>query len=280
MLKLLRVDFRRVLKDRLFMIVCIIAGAFALVTPLLYTLIYQSIGGSPEEITEAMEMLGMSINAKSMFFSSFSLGNNVGLILPVLLAIILCKDFSQGTVRNKIISGSSRTSVFFSMYTVCYCVLFGVILLHALLTLLFSLLFFPYQATPFAASDLGYFLLSLLLEVLLYAFVTALLSYLCANAKNVGIAIVLYVSIVMIMTIVTSILQVAEMVLVTEPDGQSTLKVIEFLQSINVFNFGTVIGTGTAYSIKTLLCCIFTPLVCTAGILGLGVLKFKRKDLK
>ena len=281
MLKLLKVDFKRVFKDKLFLVVCILAGVFAIVTPLLYVAIFGSIGVDTDEISEALDTLGMAINAKSMFFQSFSLGNNLGLIVPVLLAIILCKDFSHGTVRNKIISGSSRTSIFMSMYSVCFSVLFGVIVLNALLTMLVSLIFFPYQSTEFTASDIGYFLLSLLFEALLYAFVAALVSFLCACTKNMGLAIVGYVAVIMIMSVLTSILQFgALMVPVADGGDSAVLKVIEFLQDINVFNFATVIGVGTTYSAREVLCCILSPAILAIGLTLLGIFKFKRKDIK
>ncbi|MBE6535504.1 MAG: hypothetical protein E7677_02650 [Ruminococcaceae bacterium] len=281
MLKLLKVDFKRVFKDKLFLVVCILAGVFAVVTPLLYVAIFGSIGVETNEMSETLEALGMAINAKSMFFQSFSLGNNLGLILPVLLAIILCKDFAHGTVRNKIISGKSRTSIFLSMYSVCFCVLFGAMVLHALLTMLISLIFFPYQSTEFVASDIGYFLLSLLFEALIYVFVAALVSFLCACTKNMGLAIVGYVAVVMIMSVLTSILQFGALMVPVADGGDSVaLKVIEFLQDINLFNFSTVIGVGTKYSAREVLCCILSPTILSAGITLLGIFKFKKKDIK
>lgn len=281
MLKLLKVDLKRVFKDKLFLVMGILALAFAVATPLLYVVLFSSLGLNTDEMSMTLEALGMSINAKSMFFQSFSLGNNLGLILPVLLAIILCKDFSHGTVRNKIISGKSRTSIFMSMYTVCFSVLFGVMVMHALLTMLVSLIFFPYQSTEFVASDIGYFLLSLLFEALLYAFVSALVSFLCACTKNMGLAIVGYVAIVMIMSVVTSMLQVGALMVPVADDGYSAIqKVLEFLQDVNPFNFAAVIGVGTEYSAREVLCCILSPAILSAGITLLGIFKFKKKDIK
>lgn len=275
MTNLLKADFKRVLKDKLFMVVCIIATAFAFVTPLLYVLLFGSLEG---DMNEALSMLGVAVDAKSMFFTAFALSDNLGLVLPVLLSIILSKDFSQGTVRNKIISGYSRRQIFLSMFTVCFAVLFGVLTAHATLSMLVSLIFFP-----FGEGGVGYFFLSLVFEMLVCLFAAALISYLCASAKNMGITIVLYVAIAMIMSIVTAILQIAGMVLDPELGiGGSNVayEVIEFIQGINVYNFTTVIGTGTKYSAREVLCCIFSPLVLAAALTSLGALRFEHKDLK
>lgn len=273
MTNLLAVDFKRVRKDKLFFVMCLLAGIFALITPLLYALMLG-------DMEDALEMIGMSVNAKSQFFASFSLGNNFGLVAPVLLAIILCKDFNHGTIRNKIISGKTRTSIVLSMFTVCFVTLFGIVLLHALLTLGVSLIFFPYQSTPFDMASLGYFLLSLALELLLYLFLAALVTWLCTVMKNVGLVIVGYIAIIMVLTIFTTILQAVGMVLSFEEGNETALKVIEFFQSINVFNFATVIGAGEKYETVQLLKCILVPLLGTGALMGWSLLKFKRKDLK
>lgn len=282
MRNLLKVDLKRVFKDKLFTVVCIIAAIFALMMPLIYVAIFSLFGGDFNETNELMGVFGMSITGKSMFFSSFSISNNLGIVVPVLLAIILCKDFSQGTVRNKIIGGKSRTSVFMSMYSVCFFTLFGVVLLHALLTLLISLIFFPYQLTDFSASDMGYFFTSLLFEALLYVFIASLVSYLCVAMKNTGLAVVSYIAIIMIMSFVTPILQFSIIFLSASSSKETeiAIEIIEFIQKINIFNFTSVIGTGAKYSTEEILCCILSPLFGSVALASLGIIKFNRKDLK
>ncbi len=268
-------DFRRVLKDKLTMVLCIIGAAFALVTPLMYKGLL-SLSGA--EISD-MPMMDM-FSAKSNFFGAFSLGNNFGLIVPVLLAIVLCKDFSFGTVRNKIIGGHKRTNVFLSMYVVCAVSMFAVILLHALLTLFVSLLFFDYQSTPFEASDVLYFVISLVLEIFVYLFVAALLSWMCASFKNVGVVIVLYVAISFAMTLIASIIMVAIQVLEISGAKESTIDILNFVQRINIFNSYSYIGTGTEYTISDILYIIVPSVVGTLGLLGIGIRRFNKKDLK
>ena len=160
MRSLLKADLRRVLKDKLLIVMGILAVVFALITPLLYALIISGMGAD-----EDLEIFGIAFTAKSMFFNSFSLGNNLGLIVPVLLAIVLCKDFSFGTVRNKIIAGKTRFQIYMSLFITCSVVFILCMLLHAFITLCLSLCFFDYQLTPFTASDFWYFLESFFLEI-------------------------------------------------------------------------------------------------------------------
>ncbi len=277
MTQLLRADYKRVFKDKLFLVVCILGAAFAAVTPLLYVAIF---GAAGEIDAMTKEVLMGYVTAKGQFFSSFSFGNNLGLIAPLLIGVILWKDFGSGTVRNKIISGHSRASIFSSMFTVCFTALFGVILAHALLTLGISLVFFEYQPTPFKIGDLWYFLISLLFEMLVYVFAAAFVSWLCATMKNVGMVIVMYIAVVFGCTMIAGILQGVILVLGMETGHENIIDVLNFIQRINVFNSSANIGLGTSYESKDVWYYVLPPILGTAALLTHGTLKFRRKDLK
>ena len=268
MINLLKIDLKRVFKDKLFLIVCIIAVAFGMITPLLYKFLFGLL-----EVEEAMMMV---LDAKSLFFRSFAPGDNLGLIAPILIGIVLCKDFNQGTVRNKLICGKSRTSVFLSMFITCAIVLNIVMMLNALITLGFSLLFFDYQADPFTMKDFGYLLLSVGLEILVYVFIGALIAWLCVSMKNVGLVIVLYVAISFVFVIIGSVTSVA--LQMSAETGTATYKVLEFLSNINIFT-STVIGSGS-YGAKELAYVLVPGLGGAALFAGLGIAVFKKKDLK
>lgn len=274
---LIRLDFKRCLKDKLFLVVCILAVVFAVITPLLYLVIF----GSMEELDPiSKEMLSGYITAKGQFFGAFSFGNNLGLIAPLLVGIILFKDFSFGTIRNKVIGGHSRASIFFSIFIVCFVTLFGIVLAHALLTLGICLPFFDYQATPFTVSDIWYFLESLLFQMLAYLVVSAFVSCLCVTQKNVGLVIVLYVAVVLGCTMIASILQMILLTTEMLPELKDATAILEFIQRINIFNSSATVGMGASYTAEDVLYYVLPPIVFTSGLLGLGLGKFSRTDLK
>ena len=277
MTRLISSDFKKFFNDKLFLVVCILAVIFAVITPFLYLIIF----GMSEEIDPMTEqMLAGYVTAKGQFFGAFSFGNNLGLIAPLLIGIILCKDFSFGTVRNKIISGHSRTSIFLSNFIVCTIGLFGIVLAHALLTLAISLPFFDYQSTPFEMADFWYLLQSLLFQLLIYIFVAAFVSWLSVTMKNIGLVIVIYIAVVLGFTMIAGILQIAITVLSMDADMQKTVSFLEFLQRINLFNSSATIGLGKAYTLNDLWYYLVTPLVAISALLGHGVWKFNKKDLK
>ena len=275
---LLKADFRRVFKDKLLLVMGILAVVFATITPLLYVLI-TGVGDFTDEMTK--EALSTMYSSKVQFFQSFSLGNNLGLIAPVLLAIVLCKDFSFGTIRNKIIAGKSRSQIFLSLFLTCSTVLAAVIFLHAFLTLGISLIFFPYQSEPFTTADLGYFFLSVLFELLSLLFVSAMLSWLCASRKNVGLVIVLYIAISFVLVMAGSITQVTAQLMEAMGGNETTISVLRFLDRINVVSSSTYyIGMGESYELEDVLYLTIPALVSIACFLGLGLWKFNKKDFK
>ena len=277
MSKLIRSDFKRVLKDKLFVVVGILAVGFAVVTPLLY-MVLMGVLQDTDEVTK--ELISSFVTAKGQFFGAFSFGNNFGLVAPLLIGIILYKDFGQGTVRNKVIAGYSRVSIFLSNFITCFVSLFGVVLAHALITLLVCLPFFEYQAEPFVMTDFWYLLESLFFQMLVYMFVSAFVSYLCVTKKNIGLFLVVYIAVVLGFSMVAGILEVVMYTLATQPGMKDIVNAIELVQKINIFNSSANIGMGISYQAEDLLYYILTPVLLICGMLGFGVWRFSKRDLK
>lgn len=274
MRELIQADLKRVIKDKLLLVLAILAVVFALITPLTFALVFSVIDVSEEPMLSAL------VSAKGLFFQSFSMTNNMGFIAPILLAIVLYKDFSYGTVRNKIISGKSRSQIFLSTFIVCSLVLVCLIMLSAFITLGVSLIFFDYQEGAFAAADLGYFFASLGFELLVLLFMSALLSLLCTCSKNLGIAIVLYLAFTFALTLVGSFTQVIGAVAQTFVESELLAKVINVIDRLNVGMSTSYIGTGDSYSLSDVLYLTLPALSGIAAFLGLGLVSFNKKDLK
>jgi ABC-type transport system involved in multi-copper enzyme maturation permease subunit len=251
-----------------------LAGAFAVTTPMLYKLIFAFM--DMEELLEMGELLGNQFTAKGMFFTSFSPSNNFGMILPILTTIILCKDFSHGTVRNKIICGKSRTKVYFSLFLTCAILMCFFILAQALLTLGIALLMFDYQADPFTASDFGYLMASIAFEFIVYLFISALLTFFIVSMKNAGTAIVMYFVVNFVMLIVGSITQTA---LLLADSAAASYKVLEVFNDANMFT-SLLIGGGSAYQWRDIAVILLPNLIFGGMLIFFGWLIFRKKDLK
>lgn len=270
MFNLVKTDLKRVVKDKMFIVLCILCVVFAVITPLMYKGL-MSVDSSMEE------MMGSMVSPIAQFFGAFALSGNFGPIAPVLLVLILCKDFSHGTIRNKIISGHSRESIFGAMFCVNAIVLTGFIVVHALLTLGLSVVLFPNAEI---SVDFGYFMLSLLFELLTYLFMAAMLTWMWGALKNTGMVIVLYVAAIFGLTLVGSLTTVAVEILPLAGGNPNLVKFLEIFQNCNLFYSTTFIGTGDTYTTREILCYLLTPVVCGGGLMTLGFLKFGKRDLK
>ena len=261
-------DIKRILKDKLFLVTCILAGVFAIVNPLLNKILFTAL--------DLGDLVSNLLTSKSMFFTAFVPGDNLGLIMPILIAIIVCKDFSQGTVRNKIISGKSRNAIFISHVLSSATVMCSLMLVHGLLTLGVSLIFFPYGPEPFTAADFGYLVASLGFYMMVYFAISTLVTFIAAISKNMGICILLYLAASFGASIIGSVFQVAGMF--AEPDSIG-YKVVELINALNIYT-STLIGAGATYSGKDVLYILLSPALTILGSALLGMKMFSRKNLK
>ncbi len=271
MINLLKTDLIRIFKDKLFLVACIVAGGFALTTPLLNKFLLGMMGEVDEGVIGEIGM-----NARSMFFNSFSMGNNFGMIAPILIGIILCKDFSFGTIRNKVISGKSRTAIFVSLFLACFTALCILIFAHAIVTLGVSLLLFEYQSGTFGIEDFGYLMASCGLELIVLLFVAAFLSFLCVFMKNAGTTVVLYVAVSFLLAIVGTVMLAA--LSFVDPAQEFVVNLLEFMKNANIF-IGGYIGFAD-YTLGGVASVILGNVIGATIFVLLGIAVFRKKDIK
>ena len=274
---LLKADLRRMFRDKLFLIAVIIGGALAIFTPLLYKglMVILDVAADTGDLFDGL------FTSKMVLGSSFAPMNNYGLILPIFLAIIIYKDFSYGTIRNKIISGKSRVSIYLSLLLSSAIVMTICMLGYALIQFGFASLLLDYSIGVKMVEDLPYIILTLLFGVICYLFITSIIVFLCASFKNVGLAIVLYFGGCFLLTIFATITSTAYSA-IEMLEGKAALKnVFEFLTNINLFYFlNGVIGYVDEY-LNTEIAYIIIDSILFGGLFVLfGILIFKKKDLK
>ncbi|MBQ5823660.1 MAG: hypothetical protein IIW48_02505, partial [Clostridia bacterium] len=168
------------------------------------------------------------------------------------------------------------------MFITCSSVFVGIMLIHSFATLGCSLIFFEYQSAPFTTDDFKYFIVSLMFEILALIFVSSFLTYLCANMKNVGLVIVVYVAFALSLAMVGSVIQVAlsTMGMRSYIENDTLFSMLSFLDRINVATSTMYIGTGTEYTLKDVLYAILPSLIGIAGFLTCGLAKFNKRDIK
>ena len=92
-------------KDITFRITLIVGAGMAVFMTLLYLILQNAIG-------DGMKML----SGQGMLISSFSPAQNFGIAIPINLISFIYLEFSQGSIRNKIIAGHSKSKIYASLF--------------------------------------------------------------------------------------------------------------------------------------------------------------------
>ena len=200
MSRLLKADLYRVLKSRLTLIALILALAFPVLMVLMYVGI-RAIGGLGQD-AESATLFG----ANAIIGSVYSLSNNIGLVIPAFAGILVCTDYSNGTLRNKVIAGNRRSEIYLSHLIVS--ILFSVVIItiYAAVSAGLSLLFLPFswETTLDLGLEVLYFVLNGTMTFAFISTVTTLFAMVLRNAAPtiiftivVSIALLLVNSVVM-----------------------------------------------------------------------------------
>ena len=110
MAKLLKVDLKRIFKDKLLLVVAIIGVVLALTTPLIYKFIYLFLGA------DDTGLLGSLLSIKTMFYSSFSASSSVSSTASSFTSSVTASFSSSVTISVFVSASVGRVSSFFERF--------------------------------------------------------------------------------------------------------------------------------------------------------------------
>lgn len=225
MRNLLKADLLRVVKDRLFIALIILCFVLSLMSPILtgfITLIVSSKDNTRELVSAASNAL-----------MAFTPLNNFGLILTIFMCVILCKDFNNGTIRNKIIAGKSRLAVFASNTITTIIFTTSFMLFGFLLSLGGNLIFFDLGLTT--EKMVQDFWLSIGLSLLGWILISIVVSFFSTIIKNSGLVSVTILGIGFVLVIVSTVISTSISIeKASDNPSEGLIKTLEFFQTINV----------------------------------------------
>ena len=200
---LLKADIYRVRKNRLTLVALILALGFPVLTVLLYAGIRLAAGGGDDPA------LDMVLNANAIIGSVYSLTNNIGLAVPAFAGILVCTDYTNGTLRNKVIAGNRRWQIYLSHLTVAVLFSVAVITLYAAVTAGLALLFFPFAKDP--SVDLGKEILRFAVNgTLSFVFMASFSTMLAMTLRSIAPTIIFTIVFAMLLLAVTSVIQLVD----------------------------------------------------------------------
>ncbi|MDD3171418.1 MAG: ABC transporter permease [Bacilli bacterium] len=263
MLKLLKADFIRLKNEKTVWIVGIVAIFLAFITSLVFYIMAKT-----TDNFDTGGMIVVSFSGVFTFSNSFSVTNNMGLIIPIVICVFAGKDFSYLTIRNKLISGNSRTKVYLSSWMTSLVVGTILITIYALSSLLFASLFMGY-GREFDFGEVLYILKTLGLGILLFMVVESIAVFLTFVTKSMSLSIIISIGASLFLSIITSVFMFFL-------SGSPVLKEI---YSWTMMSQGLAL-TSMSVDTDTLIRILISSVVGITVFTSLGIVIFKKADIK
>lgn len=265
MYKLLKVDLYKLKKDKTALIGAIISAALLLFTVGL-TLSIKLLGQSNMAGLEAL------FAPKSTYVQGFQMGSNAGLVVIIIIAVITTKEFTQNTIRLKIINGFDRKKIYLS--TLITNLIYGISIMlgYSLLTLMFNSLLVGY-GTEFNAQEIADLVIVTIVAVVYIVLYISLVTAVSMKFQRIGATIGISIGVILAEALLYSFV-----VMLPILAGNIPVEVYKVLHIFPSVGMGTLMAyTFNAETIAIMLASAITLVV---GINLLAVFSFAKSDIK
>ena len=260
MAELLAEGFRRLFKGKRFYMLMGVMAGFSVLMALIYTAMNSLIRSEMEYEDDATEMLsGYLTKADRLLFSNSGL---LVLLVGITAGMLIVQDFRNNTVRNKIIIGHSRTSIYLTNLIISVVVMLIYEAVFLIFTIVFGGILLGFNDFPSKK-----IIVNLLLLLPVELAMTSLVVFLCNTMKNVG-GFVLSIT----MHYIVSMFSIALLLFSKHP------KIQEFIQeAVPSFQMDMLGVDGIPeHWLRMMLIMFAITIISTLG----GILLFKKTDLK
>lgn len=278
MIKLLSADFYRLKKDKTIWITA--AAMFVLQIFMLIDRVKFNTQNSSENL----------LTLNDFFFEYMPLA---GFLYAVFIALFVGKEYSEGTIRNKLIMGHKRQSIYLSSFITC---LFGSLIIYLMLVI-GGLIGMPFMGKWQGGADtfILYIIIGIFITASLSSILTAFAMLLSNRAVNAVVSIVMILLFMIAASIIYNGLAepefINEFVEITQDEGivygpevanpayvaGVQRKIYEFLLQFLPSGQGILMANG---EISMPLLNIACSVIMTAVVNIIGIFAFKKKDLK
>ncbi len=263
--KLLKADLYRIFKNKLFLAAALLSVAFPVITTLMYLLI-DNIMPMMSDLT-GTAMSGINLSGRELISESFILSSNMGIILPIFITIFIGFDVTGGTLRNKIIAGRSRTSIYFSHLISSGLVSSCLMLINVLIFIPFISLFFEYGA-PIDGAEITRIVYFLITGAFTFFFTASISTAVTLAIKNTAPAVIISALINIGISAISSLVHNA-----------NPGPVNKWLCLIPTYT-STSFLAKESFTFETFALGILSYVVTVAVISAVGLIIFKKKDIK
>lgn len=167
MYKLLNASFSRLRKNKIFLglvILTIIIAVFMLVSEYLNNIKYSSVFGISSNTTDILLMKFINI---------------IGFFIAIFTSLFGGAEYSDGTIRNKIVAGHSRKNIYLSNLIVSILVGIFLELIYLIIVLIVSIPIFGLVQMSFL--QLAVILLDIIMIIIVYSSIFNFIALICSN---------------------------------------------------------------------------------------------------
>ena len=239
-------------KDLSFRIIGIIGLALAVILPTILFLIDLGIS----QINGDGKIIHMLCTGQSLLVSSWSPTQNFGLAIPITLITLTVLEFTNGTIRNKVISGYSKTKIYLGLYFTGLLYTLVFISLYVLVCFGLGCAFggFNPKGELFSISSLGggsitpdFLWKVIVLALLAYTVIATVTIFFSTLFRNIGPSIPVVIILIVLCAGMASISQVLALFGSDSENADSMAKLLsgigKFLQAINPVHSVVVFDT-------------------------------------
>lgn len=210
----------------------------------------------------------------SIFTADFSSNNTILMIFFIIMIVGNSRDFSYGTIRNKIIAGYKRTHIYFAKQIITIAFALILVVVYLLSDILFYSIFLGFETEIISNPFLYYlelFIIGLLTILVAVSFAQLLSTLFIKTGKTILMYFVfMLVYELIVETIISSF--------IIQNDYEMIEQIYE-LQSWFPDVQATIYSTGDT-SNNLLLKTVITSIVCIVGFNYFAINSLKRKEIK
>lgn len=287
MVNLFKAFLFKLRRDLTFRITLFIGLGIAVLMTLIYLGIDLGMKALAEQVSEETDepYKFMFCTGQNLFISSLSPAQNFGIAIPVNLISFTVLEFTQGTIRNKIIAGNSKTKIYFSLILSGLVFTFALIITYSLLCLGLGSIFggFDINGTTTSGSlNAEFFWKLVVLSITAYILITVGTIFFATLLRNIGPCIPIVILLILGCYLVSTIFSAVAMLGDEVEFIKTATELLKYLNPLHsIASYASSIG-GDKLEIKNdaFIAEIINNLVYTGLFLGFGLLIFKKRDVK
>lgn len=197
MLRIMYASLYKLFRDTTFKITLIVGVSLAILTNLLYFAI--------SEIAD-IELGSMLFSGETALINSLNPTSNFGLMVPVNLVVFTIGEFTNGTIRNKIIAGHKKSSIYLSLLATGFIFTTILMVAYCFLSWAFGSLLGGVHAEGVSAETIGYIILYGFFS---YVFIMTASVFVATLIRSIGGSLPIIIILLLFLGLVPTIINIS-----------------------------------------------------------------------